>query len=160
METSKRRDCDFNPRGKIIAIILMEWRPQKEGIATPFVAIIFNLPSLMEWRPQKEGIATYGEHAPNSSGMPWMEWRPQKEGIATGSSEIIARKTRRGMEWRPQKEGIATGAATTPLALHSHDGMETSKRRDCDPSGRPTFVADEMEWRPQKEGIATGGLRL
>ena len=38
------------------------------------------------------------------------------------------------MEWRPQKEGIATeaelGEFWGPL-----DGMETSKRRDCDHKG-------------------------
>jgi len=37
------------------------------------------------------------------------------------------------MEWRPQKEGIATHHKVFAM-LHSFsgDGMETSKRRDCD----------------------------
>jgi len=34
METSKRRDCDCTQNYNIFATILMEWRPQKEGIAT------------------------------------------------------------------------------------------------------------------------------
>jgi len=35
------------------------------------------------------------------------------------------------MEWRPQKEGIAT-EPFLKLTLRYIDGMETSKRRDCD----------------------------
>ena len=41
--------------------------------------------------------------------------------------------------------------------LSAGDGMETSKRRDCDQpeTSSRTPVAVQMEWRPQKEGIAT-----
>jgi len=85
------------------------------------------------------------------------------------------------MEWRPQKEGIATDIDKTRPGLKNSDGMETSKRRDCDiflTTGSPErafrwngdlkkkglrhtiifFIEinfDKMEWRPQKEGIAT-----
>jgi hypothetical protein len=58
-----------------------------------------------------------------------MEWRPQKEGIATKNAWRTVKQCK--MEWRPQKEGIAT-----PCTLNRfesiQDGMETSKRRDCD----------------------------
>ena len=59
------------------------------------------------------------------------------------------------MEWRPQKEGIATIARICSF-MYNLDGMETSKRRDCDRKCDEPFQARrEMEWRPQKEGIAT-----
>jgi len=133
METSKRRDCDLIFYGSFKSPCLkMEWRPQKEGIATTSCAPILCAAFFwMEWRPQKEGIATCAQLSSGSAtGRRWngdlkkkglrlripmniyyislMEWRPQKEGIATG----ISLKTLFTllMEWRPQKEGIATHA--------------------------------------------------
>jgi len=39
------------------------------------------------------------------------------------------------------------------------DGMETSKRRDCDKRlGKKRWGQERMEWRPQKEGIATSSF--
>jgi len=59
------------------------------------------------------------------------------------------------MEWRPQKEGIATKFFSKKFQ-NVFDGMETSKRRDCDFKSIYIFLPFIlMEWRPQKEGIAT-----
>jgi len=58
METSKRRDCDLILSEDLFPRGSMEWRPQKEGIATLLSDIKIILLMSMEWRPQKEGIAT------------------------------------------------------------------------------------------------------
>ena len=41
------------------------------------------------------------------------------------------------------------------IYMDKSDGMETSKRRDCDFFHFLPPLARLMEWRPQKEGIAT-----
>gem|GEM_PF-2255556 len=130
----------------------MEWRPQKEGIATR--PLDNNLGTrAIRWNGdlKKKGLRRI--HSANFASKR-MEWRPQKEGIATLLERLPMLKGH-SMEWRPQKEGIATH----PFRKFriKKDGMETSKRRDCDPSS-PTqtqYPGFEMEWRPQKEGIAT-----
>jgi len=108
----------------------------------------------MEWRPQKEGIATRTDK--NLFTALQMEWRPQKEGIATNLLKLISFFPPK-MEWRPQKEGIATPNYFSISFYFHFDGMETSKRRDCDLRSpkKDSLFRDPMEWRPQKEGIAT-----
>jgi len=84
----------------------MEWRPQKEGIATSFPLSSFT--PLNRWNGdlKKKGLRpSFFCIIPINS--PWMEWRPQKEGIATFLNLLI-QSSFPLMEWRPQKEGIAT----------------------------------------------------
>ena len=53
------------------------------------------------------------------------------------------------------KIGLTTELNLNEL-LERPDGMETSKRRDCDLIFSPILIIFiSMEWRPQKEGIAT-----
>jgi len=88
-----------------------------------------------------------------------MEWRPQKEGIATFLEPFrFFLNNFVKMEWRPQKEGIATPQEPRLRSRYPDDGMETSKRRDCDLLLFKIIFFPPlpvMEWRPQKEGIAT-----
>jgi hypothetical protein len=50
------------------------------------------------------------------------------------------------MEWRPQKEGIATFPALVWFfqIVATLDGMETSKRRDCDKGFQMTYLTSKI----------------
>ena len=134
METSKRRDCDEPKSSYYVAHFLpMEWRPQKEGIATrlTYFSSGFLWPTGWNGDLKKKGLRLRRALSGSSSIRGWngdlkkkglrlnlkallifyllqMEWRPQKEGIATREPAVISPWPAR-MEWRPQKEGIATG---------------------------------------------------
>jgi hypothetical protein len=82
-----------------------------------------------------------------------MEWRPQKEGIATFPINQACH-CKSSMEWRPQKEGIATLSYKEYALSHDkNDGMETSKRRDCD------STLQRFPSHPKTDGMETSKRR-
>ena len=84
-----------------------------------------------------------------------MEWRPQKEGIATHHRLEILQDKLDGMETSKRRDCDPEGPGSFFLGKQG-DGMETSKRRDCDAGSLLRLQQGfQMEWRPQKEGIAT-----
>jgi len=180
METSKRRDCDP------AATFHTSQQSLEDGMETskrrdcdlPFLYISHTkLMDGMETSKRRDCDARLGQTLLRSS--LWWNGDLKKKGLRLycwKPSEASA------MEWRPQKEGIATYAIDSNRIGWRWDGMETSKRRDCDEKQfihpwrrnlrwngdlkkkglRPTTKFSqcyipflEMEWRPQKEGIAT-----
>gem|GEM_PF-6787271 len=133
----------------------MEWRPQKEGIATDKIGSSFGV-GKCRWngdlkkkglRRRQTTLYTFfiahrwngdlkkkGLRRPLTDSKLFssvMEWRPQKEGIAT-HDKITKAVIRSRWNGDLKKKGLRPSVDSSSLGGSSEDGMETSKRRDCD----------------------------
>jgi hypothetical protein len=149
METSKRRDCDAYRFKPYLFQDGMETSKRRDCDSR---AIKINLYFPVRWNGdlKKKGLRPLTP--PRSSISRRMEWRPQKEGIATPNFILIINKILiDGMETSKRRDcdPLLMGC---PLS-ENPDGMETSKRRDCDFQIRPMLkiTPDGMETSKRRD---------